>query len=60
MGCQDVEVREPLGQLYIPTPHVNPEPDSTYLMLKSCVGYNNILSDYVNCKIGEIKITLDY
>ena len=34
--------------------------NSTYLMLKSCVGYNNILSDYVNCKVGEIKITSDY
>ena len=30
---------------------------STYLMLKSCVGYDNLLSYYVNGKIGEIKIT---
>ena len=26
-------------------------------MLKSCVGYDNLLSDYVNGKLGEIKIT---
>ena len=26
-------------------------------MLKSCVGYNNIISYYVNSKVGEIKIT---
>ena len=31
--------------------------NSTYLMLKSCVGDHNILSDYVNSKIGEIIIT---
>ena len=28
-------------------------------MLKSCVGYHNIGSYYVNNKIGEIIITLD-
>ena len=33
--------------------------NSTYLMLKSCVGYHNIVLDYVNSKIDEIKITLD-
>ena len=27
MSCQDVEVREPLGQHYIPTPSVSPEPN---------------------------------
>ena len=27
MGCQDVEVREPLGQRYIPTPSVSLEPN---------------------------------
>ena len=31
--------------------------NSTYLMLKFCVGYDNLLSDYVNGKLGEIKIT---
>ena len=31
--------------------------NSSYLMLKSCVGYDNLLSDYVNGKLGEIKIT---
>ena len=34
--------------------------NSTYLMLKSCVGYHNVLSDYVNSKTGEIKITSDH
>ena len=33
--------------------------NSTYLMLKSCVGYHNILSDYVNSKAGEIIVTSD-
>ena len=33
--------------------------NSTYLMLKSYVGYHNILLDYVNSKKCEIKITLD-
>ena len=33
--------------------------NSTCLMLKYCVGYNNILSYYVSSKVGEIKITLD-
>ena len=33
--------------------------NSTYLMLKSCVGYHNILLDYVNSKIGEIIVTSD-
>ena len=31
--------------------------NSTYLMLKSCVGYDNLLSDYANGKLGETKIT---
>ena len=31
--------------------------NSTYLMLKSCVGYDNLLSDYFNGKLGEIKMT---
>ena len=31
--------------------------DSTYLMLKSCKGYENVISNVVNNKIGEIKIT---
>ena len=31
--------------------------NSTYLMLKCCAGYDNLLSDYVNGKLGEIKIT---
>ena len=31
--------------------------NSTYLMLKFCVGYDNLLSDYVNGKLGETKIT---
>ena len=31
--------------------------NSTYLMLKSYVGYDNLLSYYVNGKLGEIKIT---
>ena len=26
-------------------------------MLKSCVGYDNLLLDYVNGNLGEIKIT---
>ena len=34
--------------------------NSTYLILKYCVGYHNILLDYVNSKIGEIKITSDW
>ena len=33
--------------------------NSTYLMLESCVGYHNILSDYVNSKTGEIIVTSD-
>ena len=33
--------------------------NSTYIMLKSCVGYHNILLDYINSKIGEIIITSD-
>ena len=31
--------------------------NSTYLMLKSCVGYDDLLSDYFNGKLGEIKMT---
>ena len=31
--------------------------NSTYLMLESCVGCHNILSDYVNSKTGEIIVT---
>ena len=30
--------------------------NSTYLILKYCVGYHNILLDYVNSKIGKIII----
>ena len=33
--------------------------NSTYLMLKSCVGYHNILLDYSNSKTSEIIITSD-
>ena len=36
---------------------IGPRWNSTYLMLKSYVGYHNILLDYVNSKIGEIIIT---
>ena len=32
--------------------------NSTYVMLKSCVGYDNLLLDYANGKLGEIKILL--
>ena len=31
--------------------------NSTYLMLKSCQTYENIISDFANTKIGEIKIS---
>ena len=31
--------------------------NSTYLMLKSCQTYENVISDFVNTKIGEIKIS---
>ena len=33
--------------------------NSTYLMLKSCEGYHNILLNYVNTKTDEIIITSD-
>ena len=36
---------------------INHRWNSIYLMLKFCVGYNDILLDYDNSKIGEIKIT---
>ena len=31
--------------------------NSTYLMLKSCQTYEYVISDFVNTKIGEIKIS---
>ena len=33
--------------------------NSTYLMLKSCETYENVISYFVNTKIGEIKISSD-